>query len=219
MPTIWVTMNTTARMKGNRSSAGETLPGAPLERAPAANPGETFTSNTSVSPAKQRLRWRRRAILVPAMALIVAAGLVVALVVAMSGGNAPAASTASQGEDPSLALALPGTPTPVPEPTETPADVPATVADTAAAPVRVRYEITTGDSCDLVRQKFGFSAAESADFSTALSRISGRTPANQCTFGQGDVVCVPTAADLEQLDRLTRDTGCLLGGTPAASGT
>ncbi len=105
------------------------------------------------------------------------------------------------------------TPTASPSPvaTATASPLPATATPSGPPSVRVKYTVAAGESCDLIRQKFRFPANTFDDFYLAMGRISGRTPANQCVFSPGDVICIPTANDLAQLGSLVRDTACLLG--------
>ncbi len=108
------------------------------------------------------------------------------------------------------------TPTASPSPvaTATASPLPATATPAGPPSVRVKYTVAAGESCDLIRQKFRFPANTFEDFYLAMGRISGRTPANQCAFSPGDVICIPTANDLAQLGSLVRDTACLLGTGP-----
>ena len=105
-------------MKGNRSSAGETLPGAPLEWPPRRAAG-VHSYTAPALPVARRQMWRRRSILLPSIALIGLAGVVVSIFVAF-GGSGTTAATAPIEPDAPVVVALPGTPTPTPEPTSVP---------------------------------------------------------------------------------------------------
>lgn len=123
--------------------------------------------------------------------------------------DAAAGAAATPATPANSATSTPASPSPVATATASP--LPATAPPSGPPSVRVKYTVAAGESCDLIRQKFRFPANTFEDFYLAMGRISGRTPANQCAFSPGDVICIPTANDLAQLGSLVRDTACLLG--------
>lgn len=116
--------------------------------------------------------------------------------------------TATVSASPSPGTTVAGTRTGSPSTaTQTP-----TVAAATGAPLeRQRYVVRPGDSCEAMRIAFRFPAADWQRFQVALGRLSGRTPATQCVFSPGDVVCIPAAADLLNPAVLNRDDRCLAG--------
>lgn len=215
-------------MKGNRSADGVTLPGTPFDWSPAVVPALAAGPELVAQPIPKQSRLRRRAVVLWSVASIAVAAVVTGVAIAFSGGESTTGNGFEGGPGESAGLAMPGTPTHTPERTATlapggppaadsPGTTPAAMAgSTAASAARVRYEVAAGDTCEALREKFGFPATASEDFALALMRVSGRPPASGCDFGQSDVVCIPTPADLQQLDTLARDAACLLGVTPAA---
>jgi hypothetical protein len=73
--------------------------------------------------------------------------------------------------------------------------------------------VVNGDSCDGIRQKFNFSFGDFQEFFDALGRLSGKSPATQCNFIAGDVVCIPSLSDIANPAALTTDQACLAGTT------
>lgn len=100
-------------------------------------------------------------------------------------------------------------PTPSPSPTATAANPTPTPDPNAPPTVRTRYVVASGDACEVIRAKFKFTFDELGAFTQAFARLSGRAPAAACNLFPGDVLCIPTRADLAIATTLTRDDACL----------
>ncbi len=217
-----------SRMKGNRGSGGQRLPEIdfPFElRPPPREPGRS-----------DHLGWLMALLGVLALGAVAAVGVVFALTRDGEPDAQPAASSSVLG-DPVTAVpaapsstaaasapatASPATATPTrtaaatPTTPTTPTATATTIATATLSPagpptVRQRYVVVNGDACDLIRQRYRFAPADFDDFITALGRLSGRTPAQTCSFFPGAVLCVPAQADLSNLAALMRDDRCLAG--------
>jgi hypothetical protein len=214
-----------ARMKGNRGAAGVQLPSVevPLRFATMPPP-----------PPKAPRRTRRATFFLLGAAAIVlgfSAGLTVWLV-ERGDSNAtaepvepptplvqPSATPTTPATPPATATASStpaaspsATPTPTLTPASTVTPTPSPTANPLAPPaVRMRYVVQPGDSCDGLRIKFHFANGDFLDFQTALTGLTGWTAATRCVMHTGDVLCIPSQADLAHPEALKRDDVCLKG--------